>query len=78
MPHSPFAGINSAASLHLYSTLINGTRPHEFSTEGTAPVEQIAELFVEPIIPEHGVIHLPDRPGLGLVLDETVLARAIV
>lgn len=78
MPHSPTAGINSAASLHLYSTLINGTRPHEFSTEGTAPVEQIAELFVEPIIPVKGVIHLPDRPGWGLVLDEKALAKAIV
>ncbi len=78
MPHSPFAGINSAASLHTYATLQNAVRPHEYSTEGTAPVEQIAELFQEPIIPEGGVIHLPDRPGLGLILNEAALARAIV
>lgn len=78
MPHSPFAGINSAASLHLYATYQNATRPHEFSTEGTAPVEEIAALFVEPVIPQNGQIHLPDRPGFGLELDEKALAKAIV
>ena len=78
MPHSPYAGINGAASLHVYATLQNGVRPHEYSTEGTAPIEQIAELFLEPIIPEGGVIHLPDRPGLGLMLDERVLRRVIL
>ncbi|HVA85819.1 MAG TPA: mandelate racemase/muconate lactonizing enzyme family protein [Candidatus Saccharimonadales bacterium] len=78
MPHSPFAGINSAASLNVYATLMNGTRPHEFSTEGTAPVEQIAELFEEPIIPIGGVITLPDRPGLGLTLNQRAFERAIV
>jgi L-alanine-DL-glutamate epimerase-like enolase superfamily enzyme len=78
MPHSPNAGINSAASLHLYATVQNGTRPHEYSTEGTAPIEQIAELFLEPILPEGGMIRLPDRPGLGLMLNERALERAIL
>jgi L-alanine-DL-glutamate epimerase-like enolase superfamily enzyme len=78
MPHCPFAGINFSASLHTYATLQNAVRPHEFSTEGTAPIEEIAELFLEPIVPKGGVIHLPDRPGLGLVLDERALERAIL
>ncbi len=46
--------------------------------EFTGPAEQIAELFVEPIIPENGVIQLSDRPGLGLEFDEAALKKAIV
>jgi L-alanine-DL-glutamate epimerase-like enolase superfamily enzyme len=78
MPHSPYMGLNGSASLQVYATLQNGIRPHEFSTEGTAPVEEIAALFDEPILPEGGTIHLPDRPGLGLTISERTLQRAIV
>jgi L-alanine-DL-glutamate epimerase-like enolase superfamily enzyme len=75
MPHSPSAGILSVASLHVYATVASGTRPHEYSVEYGPPPEQIAELFDEPIEPAGGRIRLPDRPGLGLVLDERVVAR---
>src|SRR6185369_14757738 len=70
MPHSPQMGLDAAASLHVYATLQNGTRPHEFSTEFTATIEEIAELFEEPILPIDGQITLPDRPGLSLTLNE--------
>ena len=70
MPHSPNIGANSLASLHAYSTVGNAIRPHEFSEEFTGPSEQVAELFVDPIIPEGGTITLSDRPGLGLEVDE--------
>ena len=78
MPHSPNIGANSLASLHAYSTVTNAIRPHEFSEEFTGPAEGVAELFVEPIIPENGKIKLADRPGLGFELDESALAAAIV
>ena len=78
MPHSPSIGANSLASLHAYSTVTNAVRPHEFSDEFTGPVDRIAALYVDPIIPENGVIKLSDRPGLGLELDEKALADAIV
>ena len=78
MPHSPNVGANSLASLHAYSTVTNAVRPHEFSEEFTGPAEQVAELFVDPIIPEGGVIKLSDRPGLGVQLDQKALAKAIV
>jgi len=78
MPHSPVAGINSAASLHAYSTVGNAIRPHEFSDEFSGDLELIAGLFKEPIMPEDGMIHLPDRPGLGLEFDEDALEKAIV
>jgi L-alanine-DL-glutamate epimerase-like enolase superfamily enzyme len=75
MPHSPSAGILSVASLHAYSTVASATQPHEYSVEYGPPPERIAELFEEPIEPSGGRIQLTDRPGLGLVLDESVVAR---
>lgn len=78
MPHSPNVGANSVASLHAYSTVTNAVRPHEFSEEFTGPAERVAELFVNPIIPENGVIKLPDRPGLGLDFDDAALQSAII
>ena len=77
MPHSPSIGANSLASLHAYSTVTNAVRPHEYSEEFTGPVERIAELFVEPIVPEGGVIKLSARPGLGLELDQKALSKAV-
>ena len=78
MPHSPYMGLNGAASLHVYATLRNGIQPHEFSTEGTASIDEIAGLFVEPIVPADGRVELPDRPGLGLEHDERALEHAIL
>jgi len=78
MPHSPSIGANSLASLHAYSTVTNAVRPHEYSEEFTGPIERIAELFVEPIVPEGGVIRLSDRSGLGLELDQKGLSKAVV
>jgi L-alanine-DL-glutamate epimerase-like enolase superfamily enzyme len=78
MPHSPYMGLNGAASMHVYATLQNGVRPHEFSTEGTAPIEEIAALFEDPIVPVNGAVTLPDRPGLGLTISDRALERAIV
>ena len=78
MPHSPNIGANSMASLHLYSTVANAVRPHEYSEEFTGTVEQIALLFKEPVIPVDGFITLPDRPGLGLELDTDTLGEYIV
>ncbi len=77
MPHSPNIGANSMASLQLYATVTNAVRPHEFSEEFTGPVDRVAELFVDPIVPNNGSITLSDRSGLGLEFDEKALDKAI-
>lgn len=77
MPHSPAAGILSTASLHAYATVPSAIRPHEYSEEYGPPPDQIAELFVEPIMPVDGRIQLSDRPGLGLELNERVVRRLL-
>ena len=51
MPHSPTAGVNSMASLHAYSTVTNGVRPHEYSNEFTGDPQQVQEIFNEPVLP---------------------------
>jgi L-alanine-DL-glutamate epimerase-like enolase superfamily enzyme len=75
MPHCPSAGVASAASLHLYATVTNAVRPHEYSREFSGPREEVESLFEEPLIPEDGHITLPDRPGLGLEVNAKALAR---
>ena len=78
MPHSPQAGINSMASLHVYATVQNATRPHEFSTEFSGPLDDVAELYGEDVLPRDGAMTLTDRPGFGIELNETALARLAV
>ena len=78
MPHSPNVGANSMASLHLYATVTNAVRPHEFSEEFTGPAEQVANLFKEPVLPNNGSISIPDRPGLGLEVDPEALEKFLV
>ncbi len=77
MPHSPAAGILSAASLHAYATVPSAVRPHEYSEEYGPPPDQIAELFVEPIMPVDGADHALGPAGAGLELDERVVERLL-
>lgn len=75
MPHSPQAGINSMASLHTYATVQNATRPHEFSTEFSGPLDEVEELFGSGVIPQNGNMVLTDKPGLGIDLNEQAVAK---
>jgi L-alanine-DL-glutamate epimerase-like enolase superfamily enzyme len=71
MPHCPSAGISSAASLHLYSTYVNATRPHEYQVWQP----EALTLYKQSILPKDGYVTLPTGPGLGLELDEDALER---
>jgi len=73
MPHCPSAGLSSAASLHLYSTYVNAVRPHEYQVWNPATLD----LYREPLRPRDGTITIPDRPGLGLEIDERALERML-
>ena len=78
MPHSPQAGINSMASLHTYASVQNATRPHEFSTEFSGPLEDVVDLYGEAVAPVEGSMLLSDRAGLGIELNETAVTRLTV
>ena len=75
MPHCPSAGVSSAASMHLYATVTNAVRPHEYSREFSGPKEDVESLFEDPLVMKDGAVALPDRPGLGLVINEDALER---
>ena len=75
MPHSPHAGINSMASLHVYSTVENTTRPHEFSAEFSGPLDDVAELYGERVLPVNGITQLTEKPGFGIELNEAAVSR---
>ncbi|MCY4619418.1 MAG: mandelate racemase/muconate lactonizing enzyme family protein [Chloroflexi bacterium] len=78
MPHSPQAGINSMASLHVYATVQNATRPHEYSEEFSGPIDDVVDLFGESVLPRNGCIELSDRPGYGIELNEAAVQRLTV
>ena len=63
------------ASLHVYATVQNATRPHEFSIEFSGPLDDVADLYGEDVLPLDGAMTLTDRPGFGIELNEKALAR---
>ena len=78
MPHSPQAGINSLASLHVYATVQNATRPHEFSIEFSGPLDDVADLYGDVALPRDGVMELSGKPGFGVDLNEAAVQRLTV
>ena len=73
VPHQTQPTIGTAANLHVISALQHATRPQEYT--GQNP--QLDELFKEPLVFEDGYIHVPQKPGLGLELDEEKLRKLI-
>jgi L-alanine-DL-glutamate epimerase-like enolase superfamily enzyme len=72
--HSWSGALNTAASLHLLAISDSGDtldfKPHE------SPLQH--ELVEDPWEPEHGLLALRDRPGLGVsVRPETVEELAL-
>lgn len=73
LPHQTQPTIGTAANLHVCSSIQNATRPQEYT--GQSP--QLDDLFKEPLVFEDGYIHVPQKPGLGLELDEEKLRKLI-
>ena len=71
VPHQTQPTIGTAANLHVNTALQSATRPQEYT--GQNP--QLDELFKEPLVFEDGYIHVPQKPGLGLELDEEKLRK---
>ena len=53
----------------------NATRPHEFSIEFSGPLDDLAELYGEDVLPKGGAIELTDKPGFSIELNEAAVAR---
>jgi D-galactarolactone cycloisomerase len=68
-PHSPYYGPGLIASLHLAAVLEEDVRcEHFFSDLEASPLG-------EAVVPVDGLFRVPTGPGLGVEVDEAVLAR---
>lgn len=71
VPHQTQPTIGHTANLHLAATLLHATKPCELND----PSPRMHAVFTNPPKPVDGLFHLPTAPGLGLVIDESALAR---
>jgi L-alanine-DL-glutamate epimerase-like enolase superfamily enzyme len=71
VPHQTQPTIGTAANVHVCAALSDANRPQEYT--GQDP--RLDALFKEPLIFEDGYIHVPQKPGLGLELDEKRLSE---
>jgi len=72
IPHVFSSAVSSIANMHLIASLPNAGLL-EFD-QNTNPLR--SELFEEPIAPAaDGTVKLPDRPGLGVSLNQATIER---
>jgi len=71
VPHSWSSAINTAASLHVFASSPNGV---VFELK-VLPSPMQHELVREPFEQADGFLVVPDRPGLGVEVDEGVVRR---
>jgi L-alanine-DL-glutamate epimerase-like enolase superfamily enzyme len=71
VPHSWSTGIIKAASLHLLAAMPRATF-FEYCVQETALNQA---LTVERFPVENGLVRIPDGPGLGIEIDDEVVAR---
>ena len=71
VPHQTQPTIGTAANVHVCAALADANRPQEYT--GQDP--RLDALFKEPLMFEDGYIHVPQKPGLGLELDEKKLSE---
>ncbi len=67
-------GIASAAMAHLAAST-TGIGAEEFPCDILGPLAYEEDLLVEPLEVRNGAVRPPDKPGLGVELDEGKLAR---
>jgi muconate cycloisomerase len=67
-------GVASAAMAHL-ATATTGVGAEEFPCDILGPLAYEQDLLAEPIEVRDGAVRAPDKPGLGVELDEAKLTR---
>ena len=71
VPHQTQPAIGNAANLHVLSTVMHATRPAELA-DGWA---RACDTFINAPKPDGGCLVVPEGAGLGLAVDEAMLAR---
>jgi L-alanine-DL-glutamate epimerase-like enolase superfamily enzyme len=71
VPHQTQPTIGHTANLHMLAAQLHATKPAEWND----PTSRTHAVFENPPLPMDGLFHLPQGPGLGLVVNEAELAR---
>lgn len=71
VPHQTQPTIGHTANLHVLAAQLHATKPAEWND----PSSRTHAVFENPPRPVDGLFHLPDGPGLGLVVNEAELAK---
>ncbi len=71
VPHQTQPMIGHTANLHMLAAQLHATKPAEWNDPST----RTHAVFENPPRPVDGLFHLPDGPGLGLVVNEAELAK---
>jgi L-alanine-DL-glutamate epimerase-like enolase superfamily enzyme len=71
VPHETQPMVGHTANLHVLAAQLHATKPAEWNDPST----RTHAVFENPPRPVDGLFHLPDGPGLGLVVNEAELAR---
>jgi L-alanine-DL-glutamate epimerase-like enolase superfamily enzyme len=71
VPHQTQPAIGNAANLHVLATLMHASKPAELA-DGWM---RVADTFVNAPKPDAGCLVVPEGAGLGLAIDEAMLAR---
>jgi L-alanine-DL-glutamate epimerase-like enolase superfamily enzyme len=71
VPHQTQPTIGHTANLHLAASQLHATKPAEWND----PSSRTHAVFENPPRPVGGLFHLPEGPGLGLVVNEGELAK---
>ena len=72
--HNTQPTIGTLAHLHLWVSTPSCIYPQEYNIE-PHPLRDETPIWKEPVLVRQGRMQVPDRPGLGVELDQAVLAR---
>ena len=71
IPHSWTTGISFAAAAHFVAAI-----PNRYTLEfQTIKSRLMDDLLLEPLAPVNGHLEIPERPGLGVELNEDAVAN---
>ena len=73
VPHQTQPTIGNVANLHVLATLMHMTKPAEFAD----PAGRMDIGFHDLPKPDGGLFRLPDRPGLGIDINDAEIAKRI-
>jgi len=74
-PHNWHNAINTAANIQLMASSTNQFFLESNRTWNNSCPEFQKEIVTDPLLPKKGYIEVPDKPGLGIELNEKAIER---